>query len=136
MLVDLGRIVQPTLSVIDALVGQSERVYSLERALTVRHWARDRKMDEMVLPSFEYRENWQNPHLDKRYGLDREQFQPVMDEYYALRGWDVTTGWPTRDHLVKVGLLDVYDPMVAGAERAKATLPPPPEAQPVPLLHK
>ena len=114
----------------------AERVYSLERALTIRHWARDRKMDEMVLPSFEYRENWQNPHLGTRYALDREQFLPVMDEYYRLRGWDVETGWPTRDHLVGVGLPEVYEPMVSGAERAGATLAPAPVAGPVPLLHE
>lgn len=113
----------------------AERVYSLERAITVRHWGRDRKMDEMVLPSFEYRENWQNPHLDKRYALDREQFKPVMDEYYALRGWDVQTGWPTREHLERVGLKGVYEPMVEGAAKAKATLPEPPAAEPVPVLH-
>jgi aldehyde:ferredoxin oxidoreductase len=113
----------------------AERVYSLERALVVRHWARDRKMDELVLPSFEYRENWQNPHLDKRYALDREQFKPVMDEYYALRGWDVETGWPTQEHLQRVGLADVYEPMIEGAAKAKERLPEPPEAQPVPLLH-
>ena len=37
--------------------------------------------------------NRQNPYLDKRYALERDEFQPVMDEYYALRGWDVETGW-------------------------------------------
>ncbi len=113
----------------------AERVYSLERAITVRHWARDRKMDEMVLPSFEYRENWQNPHLETRYGLERNKFVPVMDEYYALRGWDVATGWPTREHLTRVGLQDVYEPMVAGAAKAKQRLPEPPVAEPVPVLH-
>ena len=72
------------------------------------------------LPSFEYRENWQNPHLDKRYALERDKFQPVMDEYYALRGWDVETGWPTREHLTQVGLADVFEPMIEGADRGKA----------------
>ena len=113
----------------------TERIYSLERALNVRHWARDRAMDELVLPSFEYLENWQNPMLDRRFGLDRDQFKPVMDEYYALRGWDVRTGWPTAEHLVQVGLPDVHEPMVAGAERAREALPEPPTAKPVPLLH-
>ena len=113
----------------------AERIYSLERATTVRHWARDRAMDEMVLPSFEYLENWQNPHLDKRYALDREKFKPVMDEYYALRGWDVETGWPTREHLEDVGLPGVHEAMVDGASRAKRELPEPPAAQPVPLIH-
>jgi aldehyde:ferredoxin oxidoreductase len=113
----------------------TERVYSLERALTVRHWARSRAMDELVLPSFEYLENWQNPMLDRRYGLDREQFKPVMDDYYRFRGWDVDSGWPTREHLDEVGLTEVYEPMVEGALQAREILPEPPEEQPVPLLH-
>jgi aldehyde:ferredoxin oxidoreductase len=113
----------------------AERIYTLERATQVRHWARDRQMDEMVLPSFEYRENWQNPHLDHRYALDREQFRPVMDEYYALRGWDVQTGWPTQAHLERVGLPEVYEPMVTGAASARERRSEPPVAEPVPLLH-
>ena len=110
----------------------AERVYTLERALTIRHWNRDRAMDEMVLPSFEYLENWINPLLDRRYGLDREQFEPVMEEYYRLRGWDPVNGWPTREHLTRVGLDGVYDPMAKGARLAAAELPEPPVAEPVP----
>jgi hypothetical protein len=92
-------------------------------------------MDELVIPSFEYLENWQNPMLDRRYGLDPEQFKPVMDEYYELRGWDVQTGWPTAEHLERVGLSGVHELMVAGAEAARERLPEPPSAKPVPLLH-
>ena len=114
----------------------AERIYTLERALTVRHWGRDRKMDEMVLPSFEYVENWQNPLLEERYILDRQQFKPVMDEYYGLQGWEVENGWPTRGRLTDLGMPDVYEPMVDGARRAKAVLPEPPLAQPVPQTHE
>jgi len=113
----------------------AERIYTLERANVVRHWGRDRKMDEMVLPSFEYLENWQNPMLDRRYALDREQFRPVMDEYYGYQGWDVETGWPTRERLAELGIEEVYEPMVEGAEAARARLPEPPVAEPVPLIH-
>ena len=31
----------------------TERIYTLERALQVRHWGRDRQTDEKVLPYFE-----------------------------------------------------------------------------------
>ena len=113
----------------------AERVYTLERAVTVRHWGRDRKMDEMVLPSFEYPENWTNPLLGQRYALDRGQFKPVMDDYYRHQGWDVETGWPTEGRLAELGLADVYEPMIAGAQRAKAGLPEPPPAGPVPLIY-
>ena len=95
------------------------RVCTLERALQVRHWARDRKMDEMVLPYFERRELYQSPFLDRRYALDREQFKPVMDEFYKLHGWDIERGWPTRERLRELGLADVYEPMLAGASKAR-----------------
>ncbi|NLG50845.1 MAG: hypothetical protein GX552_12125, partial [Chloroflexi bacterium] len=84
-----------------------------------------------------YLENWQNPLLDKRYKLDREQFRPVMDEYYRLQGWDVETGWPTRERMQELGMGEMYDPMMAGAEKAKETVPPPPAEleQPVPQIN-
>ncbi|MGM0401448.1 MAG: aldehyde ferredoxin oxidoreductase N-terminal domain-containing protein [Chloroflexota bacterium] len=106
----------------------AERIYTLERALTIRHWCRDRKMDEMVLPSFEYKENWINPFLEERHGLDRKKFAPVMEEFYELQGWDPDTGWPTKGRLDDLDLEDVYEPMVEGAARADEELPEPPEA--------
>jgi aldehyde:ferredoxin oxidoreductase len=95
------------------------RICNLERALQVRHWARDRQMDETVLPYFEQMELFQSPFLDKRYGLDREQFKPVVDEFYALHGWDVERGWPTRERLHGLDLADLYEPMVDGAAGAR-----------------
>jgi aldehyde:ferredoxin oxidoreductase len=108
----------------DELQRAVERVMLLERALQVRHWGRDRAMDEMILPYFEQLESYANPllgHSDgQRQGLDRAQFAPVVDEFYRLLGWDVATGWPTPAALAAVGLADVYAPMVAGAARANA----------------
>jgi aldehyde:ferredoxin oxidoreductase len=95
------------------------RVYTLERAVAVRHWARDRRTDETVLPSFEYPENWVNPLLGERHALDREQFTPVMDDYYRLQGWDERTGWPTKERLSELGMAEVYQPMVEGAEQSR-----------------
>ncbi len=97
----------------------AERVCTLERALQVRHWARDRRTDEMVLPYFERTEPVQSPFLEKRHGLDREQFKPVVDEFYGLHGWDAESGWPTRERLHELGLADVYEPMIKGAARAR-----------------
>ena len=96
----------------EEFVQAAERICALERALQVRHWARDRRTDEMVLPYFEQTELYQSPFLDKRYGLDREQFTPVVDEFYALQGWDAKTGWPTRKRLCELDLEDVYEPMI------------------------
>ena len=97
----------------------AERVCTLERALQVRHWARDRETDEMVLPYFEQTELYQSPFLEKRYRLEREQFRPVVDEFYALHGWDVESGWPLRERLRELDLEDVYEPMIHGAARAR-----------------
>ena len=104
----------------EEFVRAAERILSLERALQVRHWARDRQMDETVLPYFERTEPVRNPFLDQRYALDREQFKPVLDEFYTLHGWDIERGWPTQERLRQLGLADVYGPMLEGAERALA----------------
>jgi aldehyde:ferredoxin oxidoreductase len=96
----------------------AERVCAMERALQVRHWGRDRRLDESLLPYFEATEAVQNPFLEERHGLDRQQFEPVLDEFYALHGWDVQNGWPTRERLDELDLEDVYTPMVEGATTA------------------
>ena len=96
----------------------AERVCAIERALQARHWGRDRCTDEMVLPYFERQETLRNPFLDQRHGLDRAQFKPVLDEFYALHGWDAEKGWPTAAHLRDLGIADVYAPMVEGAAKA------------------
>jgi len=92
----------------------AQRVCALERALQVRHWARDRALDESLLPYFEQPEIVANPLLGERKGLDREQFMPVLTEFYRLHGWDMN-GRPTRERLDDLDLKDVYEPMMAGA---------------------
>jgi len=102
----------------EEFVQATARVCTIERALQVRHWGRDRQTDELVLPYFEQTELYQSPFLEKRYALDREQFKPVVDEFYALHGWDAERGWPTRERLRELDMGDVYEPMVAGAAMA------------------
>jgi aldehyde:ferredoxin oxidoreductase len=97
----------------------AERICTLERALHVRHWARDRQTDEMVLPYFEEPELYPNPLIGKHQGLDREQFKPVMDRFYQLHGWDVKRAWPTPERLCGLDLEGVYQPMIEGATRAR-----------------
>ncbi|NLG50567.1 MAG: hypothetical protein GX552_10700 [Chloroflexi bacterium] len=114
----------------------AERVLNMERAVGIRHWGRDRKIDERVIPSFEYTENWVNPEIGEAKALDRAQFMPVMDEYYQLLGWDVETGWPTRAKLESLDLGFIYDDMVAGAKAAKERLPELPPVEPVKDIHR
>lgn len=48
--------------------------------------------------------------------LDRESWENLLEEYYASRGWDPQTGWPTEENLRKLGLVDVID-RLAGKEK-------------------
>jgi aldehyde:ferredoxin oxidoreductase len=89
--------------------GMAERIFNLERALQVRNWGRSRSVDERVIPHFTSIENWVNPVLGKGVGLNPVQFRTLLDEYYALRGWDVATGRPTLCKLRELGLPDVAD---------------------------
>jgi aldehyde:ferredoxin oxidoreductase len=114
----------------------AERVLNLERAIVIRHWGRTRAMDERVLPYFAYDENWTNPELGERQRLDVDRFKGVMDDYYRLRGWDVDTGWPTRERLAHLDLEGVYDDMVAGARDAQERLPELPPERPVADHHR
>ena len=43
--------------------------------------------------------------------LDKKKFEKMKDEYYALRGWDVATGFPRRSTLEKIGLTDIASQM-------------------------
>ena len=39
--------------------------------------------------------------------LESGKFEQMKDKYYALRGWDIATGIPTRETLENIGLSDV-----------------------------
>jgi aldehyde:ferredoxin oxidoreductase len=114
----------------------AERVLNLERAIVIRHWGRTRAMDERVLPYFAYDENWVNPEIGERQRLDAARFKPVMDDYYRLRGWDVDSGWPTRERLDSLDLDGVHDAMLAGAQDAQERLPELPPERPVQDHHQ
>jgi aldehyde:ferredoxin oxidoreductase len=34
------------------------------------------------------------------------ELEPMLDEYYRARGWDLETGLPTRDKLSELGLTE------------------------------
>ncbi|MBT4497904.1 MAG: hypothetical protein HOC74_09305 [Gemmatimonadetes bacterium] len=91
------------------------RIFTLERALQVRDWGRNREMDETIIPYLVYPEVNPNPFTENRESVDPEKFRQLMDEYYDLRDWDRTTGWPTRPALEKLGMEDIAD----GLERCE-----------------
>ncbi|MFP3897067.1 MAG: aldehyde ferredoxin oxidoreductase N-terminal domain-containing protein [Anaerolineales bacterium] len=80
-----------------------ERIWNQLRAIDVRDHGRDRDIDESTLDGFMY------PGKDDGVMLDRQKFITLLDTYYALRGWNVHNGWPTRKRLEELGLADVAD---------------------------
>jgi hypothetical protein len=89
--------------------------------LQVRHWGRDRALDESILPFFEQTEFDINPLLGERFGLDRAQFAPVLTEFYRLHGWDAN-GRPTRERMEELAMGDMYQEMIEDAAiREKST---------------
>lgn len=99
-----------------------ERSCNLQRAIMGREGRAGREDD--TLGEFNFKEPLEtsegvfgmfNPDLElpaagdaiisrKGKTLDREAFERMKDEYYRLRGWDVTSGLQTRECLRKLGL--------------------------------
>jgi aldehyde:ferredoxin oxidoreductase len=81
----------------DEIVLAAQRTLTLERASKVRHGKRrdtlPRRMFETAVPDGLY----------KGERLDRAKFDAMLDEYYALRGWN-DEGIPTRETFEKFGL--------------------------------
>jgi aldehyde:ferredoxin oxidoreductase len=85
------------------LLQVGEKIRALERAFEAREGV-TRKDD--VLPDRFFNEPVHGGVAEGRI-LDREKFEKMKDEYYALRGWDIKTGNPTRKRLEELGLKDV-----------------------------
>ncbi|MBM3132853.1 MAG: hypothetical protein FJZ95_07480 [Chloroflexi bacterium] len=97
-----------------------ERVFNLQRAILVREGHRGRDFDKLPDSSYtlpleydhadpECRVPGKNGEIISKVGtvVDREGFERAKDEYYALRGWDATTGLQTNASLEAVGLAEV-----------------------------
>lgn len=97
-----------------------ERIFNLQRAILVREGRRGRDSDQ--LPEFQYtipvQRDVYNPEClvpgkegevisKKGAVVDREKYQSILDEYYQLRGWDVTSGLQTKARLIELDLEDV-----------------------------
>jgi aldehyde:ferredoxin oxidoreductase len=97
-----------------------ERVFNLQRAILVRQGWGGRAGDTIVEPLFSepLDGTFYDPEsvvpggesgLGSRKGavIDREEFEKLKDEYYALRGWDVATGLQKWARLSELGLKDI-----------------------------
>lgn len=89
---------------IEEVLRIGERINNLERAMLVR-WGLSRKDD--YLPK-RFREEPLPADSGPAAGLVFENEQ-LLDEYYAFRGWDPETGWPTERKLRELGLGFVVD---------------------------
>jgi aldehyde:ferredoxin oxidoreductase len=75
-----------------------ERVWNLSRAIMVKE-GRTRREDTFHESFFK-----EGP---KEKAVPKEDFERAKTSYYQLRGWDETTGWPTREKLEELDLSDV-----------------------------
>jgi aldehyde:ferredoxin oxidoreductase len=55
---------------------------------------------------------WDYIRVNDRH-LDRARFEEFKTEYYTLEGWDVSSGWPTRETLESLDLAHVADTLIA-----------------------
>jgi aldehyde:ferredoxin oxidoreductase len=81
----------------------AERSRLLFRAILIRNFGRDRDLEvDAVFPSMQYPDPWGET-------VSWEDWNDLVDLYYARRGWDRETGWPTRATYETFGLGDVAD---------------------------
>ena len=110
-----------------AFTEAAERIITFNRMLLLREGRRGRADDTLPAFMFEERDEFiadvfgmHNPELylpahgdrvvsRKGKAVDRQGFARMMDDYYALRGWEATTGIPTAETLRRLQL----DEMIA-----------------------
>jgi len=96
---------------VNVLRETAERICNLRRCFNVRE-GQTRK-DEQMHPRFTQEPMPHGPAKGHVVKLD-----PMLDEYYELRGWDKETGLPLRSTLEKLGLHDVAEEL-AKQEKVK-----------------
>ncbi|MBC7236861.1 MAG: hypothetical protein H5T69_13560 [Chloroflexi bacterium] len=91
----------------EGLERAAERALTLERAQQIRDWGRTRAMDNQVLDFFcDTVEEYVNPLLGERKRAEKGPLMALADRFYALHGWDIATGVPTREHMEELGLTE------------------------------
>lgn len=86
----------------DEMYTIGERSYNLEKAFNSRLGLR-REDDRLC-------QRWMKEPVTGGPGAGmkaEDYFEPLLDEYYRYKGWDVKTSLQTRERLVKLGLEDV-----------------------------
>ena len=83
------------------LMDIGERIYTIERLFNNREGF-SRKDDKLPERYFEEPTPIGLPRVKGRT-INREKFEKMLDEYYALHGWD-ENGVPTKETLQKLGI--------------------------------
>ncbi len=81
----------------------AERGFTIARAFNVREGAT--REDDIL----DYRTMTEEQPIGPAQGknVTKEMLNEMLDEYYQLRGWDIKTGIPTRETLMRLGISDV-----------------------------
>ena len=109
------------------ILAAGRRIYVLERCYNVREGF-DRRLDDIAWRFLNEPTDWPEPPTPPprrnrpievgersvwRYkrGLvvTEAEMKELQDAFYRLQGWDLETGWPRRETLLKLGLADVAD---------------------------
>lgn len=83
-----------------------EKIQNLERAFNLLHAGFGRKHD---LPPDKLVNIGVSKGRFKGERLDMDMWNQMLDEYYILHGWDIETGWPTKECLERLELKIVID---------------------------
>ena len=86
----------------DKLLWIGERTTNVEKSFNVLHtnWARK---DDYPPKRFV------DVPLNRKYRIDLNKWNNMLDHYYELHGWDKKTGWPKRKTLENLDLKEVAD---------------------------
>ena len=87
------------------LIKAAERIRDLERAFWVREGYT--RKDDRLHGKIATEAVLDGPFKGER--LHPEKMEKMLDEYYELRGWDIETGIPTKETLLRDGLEDVVE---------------------------
>jgi aldehyde:ferredoxin oxidoreductase len=100
---------------VDRMAKAGERIWNLRRAIMVKRENRTRENDTLNEPYFKKAITCLAGSATGLINgpIDKAKFEALKDRYYAFRGWDVNTGWPTRAKLEELGLKDVADELAS-----------------------
>ncbi|MFC2022433.1 aldehyde ferredoxin oxidoreductase family protein, partial [Chloroflexota bacterium] len=89
---------------VETLTNAGIRMRQVERAFGIRSGLS--RGDDSVSKKF-YQQLRPDGQIMAEIGVTEDELEEMKNDYYQLMGWDVETGVPTRETLMKLGLADV-----------------------------